>query len=124
MAMRPRVQAQVLASQPKSATKSKPGVDRGGRWVLVYKIDDEKTVWRPEKMDSLVAAISNRVNPGGRKEIVVKGLGPDRVLIIMPSVTGSTAKEKAAKAEGIRKIIRATGALEFRIVATRPTTNP
>ena len=37
----------------------------------------------------------------------------------MPSVSGSTAEEKQAEADEIRKIIRTTGALEFRIVATK-----
>ena len=70
-------------------------------------------------MDSLLVSISKRVNPGGQKEISVKSLGNDMVEIVMPSVSGSTAKEKQAEAEEIRKIIRTTGALEFRIVATK-----
>jgi SecD/SecF fusion protein len=49
----------------------------------------------------------------------VKGLGANMVQIDMPSVNGSTALEKVAKAEEIRKIIRTTGALEFRILATK-----
>ena len=107
-----------VAAEPAGAPP-KLGNDQNARWVMVYKVDKQKTVWRPEKMDSLVAAISKRVNPGGLKDIVVKSLGDDMVQIIMPSVTGSTAQEKAAKGEGIRKIIRASGALEFRIVATK-----
>jgi SecD/SecF fusion protein len=95
------------------------GVDLGGGSILVYQVDKTKTEWRPEKMDSLLASISRRVNPGGQKEISVKSLGTDMVEIIMPSVSGSTAEEKEAEAEEIRKIIRTTGALEFRIVATR-----
>ena len=76
-------------------------------------------MWRPEKMDSLLASISKRVNPGGQKEISVKSLGTDMVEIVMPSVSGSTAKEKQVEADEIRNIIRKTGALEFRIVATK-----
>ena len=95
------------------------GVDLGGGSILVYKVDETKTEWRPEKMDSLLASISKRVNPGGQKEISVRSLGSDMVEIVMPSVSGSTAKEKQAEADEIRKIIRTTGALEFRIVATK-----
>ncbi len=95
------------------------GVDLGGGSILVYKVDETKTVWRPEKMDDLLVSISKRVNPGGQKEISVKRLGDDMVEIIMPSVSGSTAKEKQAEADEIRRIIRKTGALEFRIVATK-----
>jgi len=97
----------------------KLGVDLGGGSILVYKVDEQKTVWRADKMDSLVTSISKRVNPGGQKEISVRSLGTDMVQIVMPSVSGSTAKEKQVEAEEIRKIISTTGALEFRIVATK-----
>ena len=97
----------------------KLGVDLGGGSILVYKVDETKTEWRPEKMDSLMASIGKRVNPGGQKEISVQSLGNDMVEIVMPSVSGSTDKEKQVEAEEIRKIIRTTGALEFRIVATK-----
>ena len=99
------------------------GVDLGGGSILVFKVDETKTDWRPDKMDSLLASISKRVNPGGQKEISVRSLGTDMVEIVMPSISGSTAKEKQAEADEIRKIIRTTGALEFRIVATAATTN-
>ncbi|MGA2257067.1 MAG: protein translocase subunit SecD, partial [Thermoguttaceae bacterium] len=97
----------------------KLGVDLGGGSILVYKVDERKTVWRPDKMDSLLTSISKRVNPGGQKEISVKSLGTDMVEIVMPSVSGSTAEEKQVEADEIRNIIRKTGALEFRIVATK-----
>ena len=97
----------------------KLGVDLGGGSILVYKVDETKTVWRPDKMDSLLTSISKRVNPGGQKEISVKSLGNDMVEIVMPSVSGSTDEEKQVEADEIRKIIRTTGALEFRIVATK-----
>ena len=95
------------------------GVDLGGGSILVYEVDKTKTEWDPSKMDSLLTSISRRVNPGGQKEISVKSLGQDMVEIVMPSVSGSTREEKQAEADEIRKIIRTTGALEFRIVATK-----
>ncbi len=95
------------------------GVDLGGGSILVYKVDESKTEWRAEKMDSLITSISKRVNPGGQKEIAIRRLGSNMVEIVMPSVSGSTKEEKRAEAEQIRKIIRTTGALEFRIVATK-----
>ena len=95
------------------------GVDLGGGSILVYKVDERQTDWREEKMDSLLASVSKRVNPGGQKEITVKSLGKDMVEIVMPSVSASTEKDKQAEAEEIRKIIRTTGALEFRILASK-----
>ena len=38
------------------------GSDESGKWILVYKVDTEKTEWRPDKIDSLVAAIRNRAS--------------------------------------------------------------
>ena len=93
------------------------GVDLGGGSILVYKVDERKTDWQPEKMDQLLTAVSKRVNPGGQKEIQVRRLGNDMVEIVMPAVSGSTEQEKRAEADEIRKIIRTTGALEFRILA-------
>jgi SecD/SecF fusion protein len=93
------------------------GVDLGGGSILVYKVDEQKTVWRDDKMDALLTSISKRVNPGGQKEISVRSLGSDMVQITMPSISGSSEKDKQAEADEIRKIIRTTGALEFRIVA-------
>ena len=91
----------------------------GGKWILVYKVDEKKSACRPDKMDLLISAIAKRLNPESRKGISVRCLGTNMVEITMPKVTGSTAKETQANAERIRKIICATGTLEFRIVATR-----
>lgn len=107
-----------LAAEP-AAAPPKSGADQRPRWILVYKVDEQKCVWRPDKMDSLVVAISHRINAHWWNGISVKGLGTNTVQIVMPSVSGSTAQEKAVKAEEIRKIIRTTGALEFRIIATK-----
>ncbi len=106
------------AAEP-AAAPSKSGADQRPRWILVYKVDEHKCVWRPEKMDSLVAVISHRINAHWWNGISVKGVGGNMVQIEMPSVNGGTALEKAAKAEEIRKVIRTTGALEFRILATK-----
>ena len=73
------------------------GVDLGGGSILVYKVDETKTDWRPEKMDSLLTSISKRVNPGGQKEISVRSLGNDMVEIVMPSVSGSTRAGEAGR---------------------------
>jgi len=67
----------------------------------------------------LVAAIGRRINASRWNGIYVKGLPPDKVEIRMPPVSGRTATERQANAERIRKIICATGVLEFRIVATK-----
>jgi SecD/SecF fusion protein len=97
----------------------KLGVDLGGGSILVYQVDKSKHTWNgtAQEMDALIASLLKRVNPGGQKEISVRSLGNDMVQIVMPSVSGSTDKDKQVEAEEIRRIIATTGALEFRIVA-------
>ena len=81
------------------------GIDLGGGAVLVYRVDKSQTDWRPDKMDALIEAISQSVNPGGQKEISVRSLGQDMVQITMPAVAGATAKEKTALMEEVKKHI-------------------
>jgi SecD/SecF fusion protein len=95
------------------------GYDLGGGSILVYKVDENMRNWRPEEMmDSLLTAISNRINPGGQKEMSVRSLGTNMVQIVMPTVTGSSEKEKEAEKQKVKDLIATTGALQFRIEAT------
>ncbi len=94
------------------------GIDLGGGSILVYKVDERLTDWRPEKMDALIIAISRRINPGGQKEMSVRSLGNNMVQITMPTVSGSTKEQKQAEAQKVKDLIHTTGALQFRIVAT------
>ncbi len=96
----------------------KLGIDLGGGAILVYRVDPNAHVWRPELMEKLVPAISERVNPGGQKEISVRSLGTNMVQIIMPAVGGANAEKKRAEMDEVKRIIQRTGALQFRIVAT------
>ena len=95
------------------------GIDLGGGSILVYKVDERLTDWRPDKMDALVIAISKRINPGGQKEMSVRSLGNNMVQITMPTVSGSTKEQKQAESEKVKTLIHTTGALQFRIVATK-----
>jgi len=95
--------------------KPKLGVDLGGGVILVYQVDPEKL---PEggldktQMERLIARVSERVNPGGQREIAVRPLGSDKIQITMPQV----GEEEARR---VKSIISRTGSLEFRILATR-----
>jgi SecD/SecF fusion protein len=106
------------AAEP-AAAPPKLGADQCPRWILVYKVDEQKCVWRPEKMDALVVAISRRINAHWWNGISVKGLGANMVQIDMPVVRGGTPKEKQAEEDQIKRLIATTGALEFRILATK-----
>ena len=70
--------------------------------------------------DGFAAHVDQQARQSRRAEgNLGQSLGTDMVEIVMPSVSGSTAKEKQVEAEEIRNIIRTTGALEFRILATK-----
>jgi SecD/SecF fusion protein len=91
----------------------KLGVDLQGGVNLIYEIshtqnDQTQTI----DMDKLIGTISKRINPGGIKEVTVRPFGLDKIEIIIP---GADADELAR----IKKKISSTGALEFRILASR-----
>ena len=62
------------------------------------------------QMSSLIEAISNRINPSGTKEIVVRQYGKRQVEIIIPEV-------ESIEVERVKRLISTAGSLEFRIVA-------
>ncbi len=100
------------------------GVDLKGGVILIYEIDtsggatpeaqkDQEEV-RDEapdiNMGDLVQALTNRINPSGTKEIVIRPYGDRQVEIIIPEVDAEEVKE-------IKRQIETAGSLEFRIVA-------
>ena len=61
-------------------------------------------------MDDLVQALTNRINPSGTKEIVIRPYGERQVEIIIPEVD-------PIEVDHIKRLISTAGSLEFRIVA-------
>ncbi len=77
--------------------------------VLVYRMSRAaETV----KMDDLVKAISQRVNPGGQREVSIRTVGSQEIEVAIPNVD-------KAEIDLIKRKIATAGALEFRIVADR-----
>ena len=60
----------------------------------------------------IIGTLSQRINPGGVSEIVIRALGADKIELIIPEV------DEAAADEIWQRLVR-TGHLQFRIVATR-----
>ncbi|MDR1478758.1 MAG: protein translocase subunit SecD [Planctomycetaceae bacterium] len=97
------------------------GIDLSGGVVLVYDIPQTASNESKrgtdgrismETMNQLVSAISLRVNPGGQREISITPLGQTRVQVIIPHA-------EDAEVQRIQKVISESGALVFRIVASR-----
>jgi len=95
------------------------GIDLQGGVVLVY---DAKPIQRGGEqnidvvtgidMDQLTHAISRRINPGGVREIAISKLGAGQVQVIIPHA-------EAAEVARIERVISESGALTFRILASR-----
>ncbi len=98
------------------------GVDLKGGVILIYEIDTSVASAAGAKnsqdenadinMGDLVQALTNRINPSGTKEIVIRPYGDRQVEIIIPEVD-------AQEVDQIKKQIETAGSLEFRIVANR-----
>ena len=102
------------------ATKWPPkfGVDlRGGiNFVGQLNLDafdgEQTTNMSKYTAADIIGVLSQRINPGGVSEIVIRALGADKIEVIIPEVDESAADEIW------QRLVR-TGHLMFRIVATR-----
>lgn len=102
------------------ATKWPPkfGVDlRGGiNFVGQLNLDafdgEQTTNMNKYTAADIIGVLSQRINPGGVSEIVIRALGADKIEVIIPEVDESAADEIW------QRLVR-TGHLMFRIVATR-----
>ncbi len=89
----------------------KLGIDLSGGTILVYEVDqDKKDPNKPVKMDDVVDAVSERVNPGGQKEMTIRPYGAEQIEIIIPRIDPEEAKR-------VEKMVSRIGSLEFRILA-------
>ncbi|MCL4206811.1 MAG: protein translocase subunit SecD, partial [Pirellulaceae bacterium] len=100
------------------------GVDLKGGVILIYEIDretlrgDSESAVGPVQIEwgRLIQSITNRINPAGTKEIVVRRYGEWQIEIIIPEV-------QDIEIDRIKNLISTAGSLEFRIVAN-PTDHP
>ncbi|MDR0871245.1 MAG: protein translocase subunit SecD [Planctomycetaceae bacterium] len=88
------------------------GIDLQGGVVLVYDVTWEKD--KPRNVEQLVHAIAQRINPGGIKEISITPLGANcnQLQVIIP-------KAEEAEVNRVERIISESGALTFRILASK-----
>ncbi|MFV2067890.1 MAG: protein translocase subunit SecD [Pirellulales bacterium] len=87
------------------------GTDLSGGVNLIYELDQEtKQADTQVDMNRLIAAIAQRVNPGGVKEVTIRQYGADQVEIIIP-------RADETEIDLIKRKISTAGSLEFRITA-------
>ena len=93
------------------------GIDLQGGVVLIYDVKPIQGGGNIESanginMDQLTHAIGRRINPGGVLEINITQLGLDKVQIVIPHA-------EAAEVSRIERVVIESGALTFRILASR-----
>jgi SecD/SecF fusion protein len=91
--------------------KLKLGIDLSGGTILVYEVVKENLPAN-FSMDELIAALKNRVDPQGVREIPIRKIGGNRLEIILPEAS-------AEEVEEVKRNLTDVGALEFRILANR-----
>lgn len=103
----------------------KYGPDLSGGITLIYELQDtagldegdedsqggQSTSSRSQLVRQLIAALGERVDPSGTKEVSIREYGPDQIEIIIP-------KASPAELDYIERKVYTAGALEFRITAS------
>ena len=96
------------------------GIDLVGGVRLVYEVDPSRLAedgdhgGSPAAMDwgALLQAVGNRVNPSGSGEVTVRKLDDGQIEIVLPQID-------PAEPERVKKLLSASGHLEFRVLANR-----
>ena len=95
------------------------GIDLQGGVVLIYDANPIQgtteyidPITGGIDMDQLTRAIGRRINPGGVREIAITQLGTGQVQIVIPHA-------EAAEVARIERVVSESGALTFRILASR-----
>ena len=99
------------------------GVDISGGTILLYEIDESElaqSINPDEAMANssritvssadVVPALSERLNPGGQKELSIRAYGSKQIEIVVPNVDQFEIDE-------IKRLVSSSGTLQFRIVA-------
>ena len=103
--------------------KMQYGVDIRGGTILLYEIDKSEMAQALDpnqpmvssnresiNIESVATAIGQRLNPGGQKELSIRGYGQNQIEIVVPNVDQFEIDE-------IKRLVSSAGTLQFRIVA-------
>lgn len=92
---------------PKEAMRL--GIDLSGGTILVYQVKHTEPNF---SIDKMVTALNKRINPTGVVDVTIRGIGRDRVEIIIP-------RAAQQEVERCKRILTTVGSLEFRILANQ-----
>lgn len=96
--------------------KFRRGIDLAGGTILIYEVKSGDL--QEDQIKQLAEKLKKRIDENDLKNVVVRPLGKNRIEIILPFVGGGGKKGANAEfVEDVRQKVKATGVLEFRIVA-------
>lgn len=96
--------------------KFRRGIDLAGGTILIYEVKSGDL--QDDQIKQLAEKLKKRIDENDLKNVVVRPLGKNRIEIILPFVGGGGKKGANAEfVEDVRQKVKATGVLEFRIVA-------
>ncbi|MGL5096030.1 MAG: protein translocase subunit SecD, partial [Planctomycetia bacterium] len=87
------------------------GPDLRGGTILIYGVNSEGAT-AGVNIEKLLPTLKERLDPAGLKNFTIRGIGQDRVEIIMPG-------GEAADVDDVKRLVSTVGQLQFRIVADR-----
>jgi SecD/SecF fusion protein len=94
----------------------KLGIDLSGGTILVYQVKDDGRA-QSSRMDDLIAALKERVNPEGLSDIPIRKVGNNRIEIILAQATPE-------EVDLLKRKMTDVGSLEFRILANERKDGP
>ncbi|MFN9917707.1 MAG: protein translocase subunit SecDF, partial [Pirellulaceae bacterium] len=97
-----------------AAVPMRYGIDITGGTNLVYELDKSVTAGqgRSIKAADLIPRLTQRLNPSGTKEIVIRPSGDDQIEIIVPAIDQLEIEE-------IKRNIQEAGILRFMVLANQ-----
>src|SRR5690606_39193854 len=87
-----------------------------GGTILVYQVKDDGR-GQSSRMDDLIAALKERVNPEGLSDIPIRKVGNNRIEIILAQATPE-------EVDLLKRKMTDVGSLEFRILANERKDGP
>lgn len=106
----------VVKWPPKFGVDLRGGINFVGQLNL-EALDTDSTGLVPSiTAADIIGVLSQRINPGGQKEIVIRALGADKIEVIIPEV------DEAAADDIWNRLVK-TGHLKFRIAAQKNSTH-
>lgn len=93
-------------------SKFRLGPDLSGGTILIYQVGEGTEGEVAPNVEKLLPALKERLDPAGLFNYIIRGLGTDRIEIVMPRAINEDV-------DRVKRLISTVGQLQFKIVANR-----